>query len=295
MPLNVPVAPIKGPAGFLNVKTGPARIVSSAAHQWQGTLALDIVGEPTGECRHDHSVFTLQLWAQPLLLRPLRGSGGWRTVAPGAHLWLPGEQQYFEWRQGSRTRIVLIRPERVEQMLERPYEKTNLERWCGLDFADPFVQRIISAISEDIGSGCPAGALVGDSLTTALVGYLDAGPRKERNDARARGPSRHDFARMLRFIEDNLADTLRMTDLAREAGCSPKQLSRAFRELRGVLPHQYVIERRVERAKSLIDRDRLSLAEVAAAAGFADQSQMTKIFQRLLSMTPGQLRKRQRN
>ena len=288
------VSPIDSPAGFLKVKTGPARIISSAGHGWHGTLALDIVGEPTGESRHDHSVFSLQLWAQPLSLRPLRNAGGWRTVAPGAHLWLPGEQQYFEWRKGSRTRIVLIRPERVEQILERALPQTNLDRWRGLDFANPVVHSIVSAISEDIGSDCPGGALVGDSLTTALVGYLDAGPRRERPESRAARPSRHDFERMLRFVQDNLGDTLRITDLAREARCSPKQLTRAFRERRGVLPHRYVIECRVERARALIIRGQLSLAEVAAAVGFADQSQMTRVFQRVLSTTPGELREEER-
>jgi len=41
----------------------------------------------------------------------------------------------------------------------------------------------------------------------------------------------------------------------------------------------------------LIDAGHLSLPEVAAAAGFADQSQMTKIFQKMIGTTPGRLRR----
>ena len=55
--------------------------------------------------------------------------------------------------------------------------------------------------------------------------------------------------------------------------------------------HQYVIARRVERARQLLQSSsELSLAEVAASAGFSDQSQFTHHFKRLLGVTPGQLR-----
>jgi AraC family transcriptional regulator len=82
-----------------------------------------------------------------------------------------------------------------------------------------------------------------------------------------------------------------MAELAKEANCSQRQLSRAFRERKGLLPHDYVLAMRVERARSLIDAGHLSLPEVAAAAGFADQSQMTKIFHKMIGTTPGRLRK----
>jgi AraC family transcriptional regulator len=56
-------------------------------------------------------------------------------------------------------------------------------------------------------------------------------------------------------------------------------------------PHQYVIARRVERAKQLLQgRGDLSLAEVAARAGFSDQSQLSHHFKRLVGVTPGQFR-----
>lgn len=83
---------------------------------------------------------------------------------------------------------------------------------------------------------------------------------------------------------------MRLADLAREAGCSPKQLSRAFRERLGVAPHRYVIERRVQRAIPLIETGGANLAQVAA--GFSDQSQMTKIFRKVTGTTPGRIRRR---
>ena len=59
----------------------------------------------------------------------------------------------------------------------------------------------------------------------------------------------------------------------------------------GVPPHQYVIMRRIERAKHLLHAGTaLSLAEVAVRAGFSDQSQFSHHFKRLVGVTPGQFR-----
>jgi AraC family transcriptional regulator len=274
-------------------KPGIAEVKTSSAHRWRGTLAVDIVPEPTGECRHDHLMAALQMWSQPLSVRPLRGPGGWRTIRPGGRLWLAGEEQHYEWREGVPSVFVFMTPERIEEILERPYSRVNLDRWRGVDFDSPFVARLVAAMSDDISNDCPAGPIVGDSLTAALVAYLDAGPRHVMAAESRPTPSAHAFERVLEYIEARLAEPLRIAELAREAGCSPKQLSRAFRDRLGVLPHWYVQERRVRRAIVLIDAGELGLARVAAAVGFADQSQMTKIFRQLRCTTPGRIRTRQ--
>ena len=63
----------------------------------------------------------------------------------------------------------------------------------------------------------------------------------------------------------------------------------------GLPPHQYVIARRVERAKQLLHTGSdFSLAEVAAHAGFSDQSQFSDHFKRVVGVTPGQFRTRVR-
>ena len=64
----------------------------------------------------------------------------------------------------------------------------------------------------------------------------------------------------------------------------------------GLPPHRYVIARRVERAKQMLQAGAdLPLAEVAAHAGFCDQSQFSRHFKRLVGVTPGQFRTRVRN
>jgi AraC-like DNA-binding protein len=206
---------------------------------------------------------------------------------------LPGEEQHFEWQRLPKTTFVLVTCDRVEQILERPYSRVNenLEAWRELHFRSPFVSRLVASMVDDIANDCAAGSIVGDSLTTALVAHLDVGPRQLTVVESRATPTLQAFRRALEYVEANLTNPLRMAELAKEANCSQRQLSRAFRERKGLLPHDYVLAKRVERARSLIVSSHLSLAEVAVAAGFADQSQMTKIFQKLTGTTPGRLRR----
>ncbi len=76
---------------------------------------------------------------------------------------------------------------------------------------------------------------------------------------------------------------------------SPYYFAWQFKRATGLPPHQYVIARRVERAQQLLQQDHnLSLAEIAACAGFSDQSQFSHHFKRLVGVTPGQFRTRAR-
>ena len=71
--------------------------------------------------------------------------------------------------------------------------------------------------------------------------------------------------------------------------------SRAVQAATGLPLHQYVITRRVERGKQLLQGDGdVSLTEVAARTGFSDQSHFSHHFKRLVSVTPGRFRMRTR-
>jgi AraC family transcriptional regulator len=94
---------------------------------------------------------------------------------------------------------------------------------------------------------------------------------------------------VVEYFEEHLdaAPTLgQLTAAARLRAC---HFARQLRRATGLPPHQEVIARRVERAKQLRPGD-LSVAEIAARAGFSDQSQLCHHFKRLVGVTPAQLR-----
>jgi AraC family transcriptional regulator len=96
---------------------------------------------------------------------------------------------------------------------------------------------------------------------------------------------------VIEHIHENLDAELSLDQLAAVARMSPYRFARLFKDSTGLPPHQYVIARRVERAKELLrGRDGLPLADVAVEAGFSSQSHFTRHFKRFVGTTPRQFR-----
>jgi len=91
--------------------------------------------------------------------------------------------------------------------------------------------------------------------------------------------------RLTDHIRCNLSRRIRVEELARIAGLSAQQVSRAFRREHARTPYAFVLEIRIAHAKSLLAAGAV-IADVAADAGFADQSHFTRHFRRLVGMTP---------
>ena len=72
---------------------------------------------------------------------------------------------------------------------------------------------------------------------------------------------------------------------------SPHHFARSFKAATGLSPHQYVIQQRVQRAKTLLSGTDLTVAEVAMAVGFSNSSHLAHHVRRLLDVTPGALRR----
>jgi AraC-like DNA-binding protein len=93
------------------------------------------------------------------------------------------------------------------------------------------------------------------------------------------------------YIDSHLDKAIDVKSLAATAGLSTYHFARAFKQSQGTTPHGFVLERRLAKARELMDRPDLSLSEIAVAAGFADQSHFTRRFREVLGIPPGQFRK----
>lgn len=97
--------------------------------------------------------------------------------------------------------------------------------------------------------------------------------------------------RVSTYISANLTRTIRLRDLAALLQLSRGHFSRAFRETFGQAPMSYVMNRRIHRAQALLMSSLQPLAEIALECGMTDQSHFTRVFRRLVGMTPGAWRR----
>ena len=120
----------------------------------------------------------------------------------------------------------------------------------------------------------------------------NVGLRKELAVARG-GLAPWQLRRAKELMTANLATQVPLSWLAEECGLSVRHFARAFRRSTGVPPHRWFLAHRLEIAKEQLRDPLLSLAEIALACGFADQSHFTRMFTATVRMSPGAWRRMQ--
>jgi len=99
------------------------------------------------------------------------------------------------------------------------------------------------------------------------------------------------LAPLLEWMQKNAKRSLTLGQLASKASTSPRTLSRRFREQTGTTPLQWLLDARVRNAQALLETTRLSVEEVAAAAGFEGPSTFRTRFRRTVGVSPVAYRK----
>jgi AraC-like DNA-binding protein len=96
----------------------------------------------------------------------------------------------------------------------------------------------------------------------------------------------------LEYIEANLSEDVSLDDVANASAASVSSLTRGFKASLGVSPHNWLLNRRIALAQRLIYDGDISLSEVAASCGFADQSHLTRVFMRKIGSAPAAWRRK---
>jgi len=97
--------------------------------------------------------------------------------------------------------------------------------------------------------------------------------------------------RVADYIEAHVADNIALVTLANVAQLSPFHFARAFRQSFGIPPHRFHIARRIERAKSLLADDALSITEIGQRLGYSESSAFTATFRKATGRTPSDYRR----
>lgn len=158
---------------------------------------------------------------------------------------------------------------------------------------DPFIYQISLMILSEIEAQGLAGRLFIDSLTHSLVIHLlrtYVHFPKEFPIVKGKLSPRV-LRSVLDFIDHSLEETLTLEKIAAIANLSPYHFSRLFKQTMNIPVHQYVLQKRLDCGKYLLTRGGLSIAEVAARAGFSDTSHFHRHFKRRFGIAPRTLTK----
>ncbi|CAG9225821.1 AraC family transcriptional regulator [Paraburkholderia tropica] len=98
-------------------------------------------------------------------------------------------------------------------------------------------------------------------------------------------------ARAKELLLERSRDGVSIADIARECNLSRGYFIRAFSKSTGRTPHQWLLEQRTDEARQLVERTDMTLSEIAAQCGFADQSHLSRVFLKLVGVSPGAWRR----
>lgn len=155
-----------------------------------------------------------------------------------------------------------------------------------LTFFDPLIYQIGLALKTALEIDGVRSRLYAESMASALaVHLLSRYSTRERVHHHKGKLSKQNLKQVIDYINEHLEQNLNLAELAAVVQLSSDHFAHVFKQSIGISPHQYLIQRRVERAKQLLLRG-MTLVEVAYAVGFASQGHLNYHFKRLVGMTP---------
>lgn len=176
----------------------------------------------------------------------------------------------------------------AEDVFEKPENKLAIDRATGLK--DRLLLRRMYRMLASLHADTAPTAEEIDAWATDLTCLVLANHSNIHRRSESQGRERLSVAKyrqVAELIEDRLGSRIEISEMAQVAGMSIYHFCRAFKNLTDETPYQYVIGRRVEKAREMLETSSRSLAEIAYETGFSSQAHLTETFSRALGVPPG--------
>ena len=214
-----------------------------------------------------------------------------RTLRSGDVIITPaGEPKRWQHVEDALAIVLRLSPAYVEKVAAEecgiPADKLEIPDNFGTrdGYIEETATRLLKCLeAEYVGSALYVESLTHQISLHLLKHYASRGVVADKLSTKL---SQGKLRRALQYIEDNLHRELALSDIAAALAISPGHFSHAFRHTVGLSPHQYVVKRRVERAKWLLRDSDVSISEVATRIGCSSSSNFSMLFHRATGMTP---------
>jgi AraC family transcriptional regulator len=265
-------------------------LLSSQALGWEG-ICVQSHRQPAWEtpyaCGPHHSIV---VHSEPLQTeRSLGSRRQHEQIAKGDIVIIPANTRNQQtWNREVEFSILLLEPTHMAQIAHESIDVDRVEILPHFATPDPLIYQICLALNSELASGGLCSRLYVDSLITTLAVRLlrQYSAQEQLIREYTDGLSKHKLQQVSKYINDHLTENLSLKELAAVAEMSPHYFTSLFKQSTGLSAYQYVIHRRMERAKQLLCKQGLSIVEVAQEVGFQSQSHFSNVFRKYAGTTP---------
>lgn len=161
--------------------------------------------------------------------------------------------------------------------------------------ADPLLEQLVLSLDEVLRNWEPSARTYADQLSGLLAAQLgrkySLGPVTEPKKTERTALSDRQFDTVRDRMQDRLAESVPLADMAGLVGLSVSQFSRKFKARTGLAPHRFLLGLRLDQATRLLRTESLPIAEIAVRCGFSHQEHLTRAMRGHLGTTPAMVRR----
>lgn len=212
----------------------------------------------------------------------------------GDLIYTPPKVRYgARWKEERELLVILLEPSFVARAAQGFVGGEHIDTVPQFRFRDPLIEGIGRALGAELESDNSSDRLYAELLANVLAVHLVKHYSASQHALQKRNGQlpKHILRRAMEFINDSLDRNITLAEIGARVEMSPYHFARMFKYSTGLAPHQYVLDLKIDRAKTLLSKTSLPLAEIAYRLGFASQSHFTALFRRFTSTTPGAYRK----
>ncbi|MBD2460265.1 helix-turn-helix transcriptional regulator [Oscillatoria sp. FACHB-1407] len=259
---------------------------------WQG-IFLAHHRQPAWEMPENHvsqHILSVNIGAASKVERVIDGQLQRERFLPGNTAIYPSEVDYtLRWERDVEFILLGIDPVLLQQTAIDVLNQNTVELVPLLDTTDPLIHSMALTLKAELENSQLGGRMyveaIAQSLSIHLLRNYSVHP-KAIPTALTAGLPKHKLHQAVDYIHEHLQHELTLADIAAVVQMSPFHFARLFKQSTGLAPHQFVIRCRVERAKELLLRGQMAIADIAIEVGFANQSHLNRHFKRIVGVTP---------
>ena len=256
-----------------------------------GALTARLVG-PIGDPVPDLHIDEVRVFVPSAMARVSRGSAGELEVlrAPQVCVVPPAQRLHLRVDPGTGGMLLALDTLAVEERSIRVQARAARIA-APRSGDDPILRELAESLARDLRAGMPR-ASPDDQRADAIALHLASHYGEAAPSSSCAGLTRPRLERVLALVDERLTEALPVSELAEAVHLSPFHFSRMFRVSTARSPHEWIMLKRMARAKSLLACTRMPLPDVAKASGYRTHSHFSGMFHAVVGMTPGQYRAR---